>query len=79
VPSPPPNPDDDLYLRRRRRLGYYFPPAQIIAIFALVITLVAIVALKDSCANGVGNLFRAFDVAPDGGARPPGDAGPRPR
>lgn len=71
-PSPPapPGPDDDLAARRRRRLGYYFPPAQIIAIFALLIGLIAVVTLKDGCARGVENLFKAFDQP---------DAGPAPR
>jgi hypothetical protein len=54
----------------------YFPPGEIITIFALCIGLFAVLALRDSCAQGVENLFKAFDVADAGPAAAP--AVPRP-
>lgn len=45
-------------------------------ILALVVALVAVLALRNSCAHGVGNLFKAFEAADD--APPAGsDAGTR--
>jgi hypothetical protein len=55
-------------LFRRRRKPNYLPAGQIITIFALLLGLFAVVTMKDSCARGAENLFRAFDVPPDGGA-----------
>ena len=54
--------------RRRRGLGFYFPPQQVISLFALIIGLVAVLALRDSCARGAGNLLKAFEPPPDAGA-----------
>jgi hypothetical protein len=59
---------------RKRRIGYYFPPAQIITMFALVIGLIAVVTMKDSCAHGAENLYKAFEL-PDGGPGPGDDGG----
>jgi len=61
--------------RRRGKLSYYFPPQQVISLFALIIGLIAVLALRDSCSRGAGNFLKAFDAPPDGGAavvpRPP--------
>ena len=60
---------------RRRRKITYFPPGEIISIFALIIGLIAVVSLKDSCARGAEGLFKAFEAPLDAGAatvpRPP--------
>ena len=61
--------------RSRRRWSYYFPPQQIISLFALLIGLFAVLALRDSCSRGAGNLLKQFEeLPPDAGAR----AVPRP-
>ena len=61
--------------RHRRRWSYYFPPQQVISLFALIIGLIAVMALRDSCARGAGNFIKAFDAPPDGG---PAGVVPRP-
>jgi hypothetical protein len=60
--------------RGRRRKIVYFPPGEIISIFALIIGLVAVLTLKDSCARGAEGLFKAFEAPADAGTR----AVPRP-
>ena len=79
--QPPAQPDDDAPVpklgrgRRHGKLSYYFPPQQVISLFALIIGLIAVLALRDSCARGAGNFIKAFDATSDGGAavvpRPP--------
>jgi hypothetical protein len=56
--------------RSRRRWSYYFPPQQVISLFALIIGLIAVLALRDSCSRGAGNFIKAFDAPPDAGAAP---------
>jgi hypothetical protein len=55
--------------RKRRGFLFYFPPRQVIAISSLIIALIAILGLRQSCSQGVGNLFKAMEAA---------DAGPPP-
>jgi hypothetical protein len=76
--TPPDAPDEDVPRlgRGRRRKVKYFPPGEVISIFALLIGLFAVIALKDSCARGAGGLLKAFDAPPDGGAA--GHTIPRP-
>jgi len=75
--EPPPGaepPDDDAPVpklgrgRHRGKWSYYFPPQQVISLFALIIGLIAVLALRDSCSRGAGNFLKAFDAPPDAGA-----------
>jgi hypothetical protein len=66
--SPPDEPVPKIGRGRSRKLSYYFPPQQVISLFALIIGLIAVLALRDSCARGAGNFIKAFDAPPDGGA-----------
>jgi hypothetical protein len=83
-PDQPAKPSDDddpvppSAYRLPPRKRTYFPPAEIISIFALCICLFAVIALKDSCATGVENMFKAFEVIDAGPAQPSAPAVPRP-
>jgi hypothetical protein len=72
----PPHVDDDAPVprigrgRHRGKWSYYFPPQQVISLFALIIGLIAVLALRDSCSRGAGNFLKAFDAPPDAGAAP---------
>lgn len=55
----------DRIARRRKRT--YFPQKEVITIVALLIALIAVLGMRKGCAQGVGNMFRAFEI----------DAGPR--
>lgn len=69
--------DDDEPVPRigRGRMRARLPQQQIITILALLIGLFAVLGLRKGCANGVANMFRAFDL--DAGPAPPAprDAG----
>jgi hypothetical protein len=54
---------------RRSRASYYLPPRQLFAIGMLLLLLFAVVALRDACADGVANLYRAMEAPPE--APPP--------
>ena len=58
----------------RGRLGFKLPGGQLMAIFTLLVTLFAVLALRQGCADGVANFFRAFDPPPDAAA--PGQSAP---
>ena len=47
------------------------PPknAQLFTIALLLITLVSILAMRESCAGGIAQLFQALDVPRDAGRR----------
>jgi hypothetical protein len=65
-----PDPDDDVpHVPRPRRRGFffYFPHRQLVPLAALVIALIAILALRQSCAQGVAQLYRSMEPPPDGG------------
>ena len=53
-------------------------PREVMTIFALLICLFAVLALRTACSRGVANLFRAMEppVAPDGGQPPSSPAAP---
>lgn len=53
----------DDWPRRRLRV----PAKELTTILALLITLIGVLALRQSCASSVGNLFRQFEVGPDAG------------
>jgi hypothetical protein len=42
---------------------------EVIAIFTLLIALVAVLGLRQGCAQGVSNLFKAFETPLDAGVR----------
>ena len=46
--------------RRRRRAP--FPHRQVGTMLALLVTLVALMMLRDPCADGVGNIYRQFEL-----------------
>jgi len=47
-------------------------PREVMTIFALLLCLFAVLAFRTTCAQGVGNLFRAMEppVTVDGGSAP---------
>jgi hypothetical protein len=69
-------PDDDAPVprigrgRHRGKWSYYFPPQQVITLFALLIGLFAVLSLRESCSRGAGNLLQQFEYRPDGGTAP---------
>jgi hypothetical protein len=54
----------------RGRVRNLFPMTSVVRIFALIVCLVAILALRKSCASGVAHFVTNFSP-------PPVDAGPR--
>jgi len=44
---------------------------QLTTIVFMLVTLFAIVAMRDQCASGTANLFRGLDGPADGGRPPP--------
>jgi|SoiMethySBSTD1v2_1073268.scaffolds.fasta_scaffold2975078_1 hypothetical protein len=45
------------------------PKAQLFTIALLLITLVSMLALRESCASGIAQMFQAIDVPHDAGRR----------
>lgn len=62
--------DDDDFPRNRFRVS----PQQILPIFALLITLFAVIALRKGCADGVATMFKSLSPPPD--AANPADRSP---
>ena len=62
--------DDDVPKIGRGPVRNLFPMASVVRIFALIVCLVAILALRTSCASGVARFVTGFSP-------PPTDAGPK--
>jgi hypothetical protein len=53
--------------KRRMRL----PARQLMMILMLLVCLIAVLALRKPCSEGVGNFFQNFDAPADAGPRKP--------
>lgn len=67
--------DEEVPRIGRGRPRFRLPQRELMAIFALLIMLFAVLALRKSCAGGVANLFKALEPIDAG---PPQPAPPAP-
>lgn len=61
--------DEDVPKLGRGRTRLRLPMQQIVTIVMLIVALVAVLTLRRGCAQGVGNLFKAFEPPPDAAVR----------